>query len=268
MSDQRTLNYQETNRNAWNTKTHEHVDSKFYDLEGFKAGNTSLKEIELALLGDVTGKSILHLQCHFGQDTLSLSRMGAKTTGIDLSDTAIEQAKKLNTELGLSAEFICCDVYDLPHHLNKQFDLVFTSYGTIGWLPDLDKWASLVSQFLKPDGEFIFVEFHPVVWMFDATFEKVEYRYFKTDPIVETETGTYAQKDADIEVKTISWNHGLGEVFTSLLNHNLSIQSFQEYDFSPYDCFSGLVEEEPGRYRTKKHGNYLPMAYSIKAKKQ
>ena len=104
--------------------------------------------------------------------------MGAHVTGIDLSDKAIDQARILAKELNVDTEFICCNIYDLPKHLNKTFDIVFTSYGTIGWLPDLNAWANIVSQFLKPKGQFIFVEFHPVVWMFDDNFESIGYNYF------------------------------------------------------------------------------------------
>src|SRR5687767_3921500 len=133
----KSQNYIEINRALWNERTRHHVSSAFYDMEGFMAGNTSLKEIELPLLGDVKGKSVLHLQCHFGQDSLSLSRMGAKVTGIDLSEAAIEKAREINKDLGLDAEFIVSDVYETPSKLNKQFDIVFTTYGTIGWLPDM-----------------------------------------------------------------------------------------------------------------------------------
>ncbi|MFM7619546.1 MAG: class I SAM-dependent methyltransferase, partial [Bacteroidota bacterium] len=163
----------ELNRTSWNKRVAVHMKSDFYFLEEFLKGRTSLNEIELNLLGDIRGKSILHLQCHFGQDTLSLARMGAEVTGVDLSDEAIEKAKALNAQMGLNAEFICCNVYDLKNHLDKKFDLVFTSYGTIGWLPDLDRWAEVVSHFLKPSGTFLFVEFHPVMWMFDNEFETV-----------------------------------------------------------------------------------------------
>jgi SAM-dependent methyltransferase len=114
-----------------------------------------------------------------------------------------------------AANFICCDIYDLPNHLNQQFDVVFTSYGTIGWLPDLNKWAAVIQQFLKPGGQFVFVEFHPVVWMYDDDFSKVGYNYFNTGPIVENESGTYADRDAAIQQDYIMWNHGLAEVFTA-----------------------------------------------------
>ncbi len=170
--------YIELNRQSWNARVNHHLNSEFYGVDSFLKGRNSLNEIERILLGDVKGKTLLHLQCHFGQDTLSLSRMGAKTTGVDLSDRAIETAQKLNEQLQLDAQFICCNIYDLPKHLNKQFDIVFTSYGTIGWLPDLNKWAKLIANSLKPDGQFIFAEFHPVVWMYDNDFTKVEYSYF------------------------------------------------------------------------------------------
>ncbi len=182
-------NYIDINKQSWNNKVDFHVKSDFYDLDGFLKGNTSLNNIELTLLGNIKRKSILHLQCHFGQDTISLARLGAAVTGIDLSDKAIEKAQELSLKTHTAASFICCNIYDLPQHLDKQFDIVFTSYGTIGWLPDLDKWAYIVSQFLKPNGRFVFVEFHPVVWMFDDDFSKIGYNYFNTGPIVKHKTG-------------------------------------------------------------------------------
>jgi 2-polyprenyl-3-methyl-5-hydroxy-6-metoxy-1,4-benzoquinol methylase len=258
--------YKEVNRQSWNDRVDAHLESDFYDLEGFRRGNTSLTEIELDLLGEVSGKSILHLQCHFGQDTLSLQRMGANCTGIDLSDKAIEAAKKLNEELGLNARFIACDVYDSPNHINEKFDIVFTSYGTIGWLPDLDRWASVISHFLKPGGMLVFVEFHPVVWMYDDDFTEVKYSYLKSDPIVDEEEGTYADREAEIKIRNISWNHGLSEVITALLKQGLKIESFKEYDYSPYNCFNGTVEFEPGKFRIEKLEDKIPMVYSVVAK--
>ncbi len=143
--------------------------------------------------------------------------MGAEVTGVDLSDQAIQRARELAQKTNLDAKFINCDLYDLPNHLNDEFDIVYTTYGTIGWLPDLNKWGQIVSRFLKPGGRLIFVEFHPVVWMFDNEFSKVDYNYFNSGPIVETETGTYANRDADLTLEYVMWNHGLGEVITSLL---------------------------------------------------
>ena len=162
-----SINYIKINRDSWNNKTEYHVKSAFYDVERFLDGESSIQDIELNLMGDVRGKSLLHLQCHFGQDTISLERLGAKVTGVDLSDKSIEIARQLAESTESAASFICCNIYDLPSYLNESFDIVFTSYGTIGWLPDLNKWAEIIARFLKPGGQFIFVEFHPVVWMFD-----------------------------------------------------------------------------------------------------
>ncbi len=227
-----------------------------------------VNEIELNLLGDIKGKSVLHLQCHFGQDTISLGRLGANVTGIDLSDKAIESANNLSEKANIEASFICCDIYDLPNHLNKQFDIVFTSYGTIGWLPDIDKWAKIVSKFLKPDGKFVFVEFHPVVWMFDNDFKEIKYKYNNSEAIIETESGTYADKNAKINLECITWNHGIGEVVNSLIKNNIEVSSLNEYDYSPYDCFSGTLEFESKKYRIKKMGSKIPMVYSIVGKKK
>jgi 2-polyprenyl-3-methyl-5-hydroxy-6-metoxy-1,4-benzoquinol methylase len=259
------MDYLEKNKASWNEKTKVHINSEFYDLISFKKGKNSLKQVELELLGDVTGKSILHLQCHFGQDSLSLARMGAHVTAVDFSDEAIQTAKELNLVMNLNATFICCDIYSLKEHLDTKFDIVFTSYGTIGWLPDVDKWAGIISHFLKPKGKFVFVEFHPVMWMFDNDFTKIEYNYFNTESILETETGTYADKNAPIINSTESWNHSLDEVLNAILNQNLRIKVFKEYNFSPYDCFKHCKKIAEDKYEIEHLGSKIPMLYSLVA---
>jgi 2-polyprenyl-3-methyl-5-hydroxy-6-metoxy-1,4-benzoquinol methylase len=261
-------NYIEINKQSWNKRTASHLLSDFYDVDGFLNGKSSLNEIELKLLGDIKDKNVLHLQCHFGQDTISLGRLGANVTGIDLSDKAIESANKLSEKANIQTTFICCDIYDLPDHLNQEFDIVYTSYGTIGWLPDINKWAKIVSKYLKPNGKFIFVEFHPVVWMFDDDFKKIKYKYFNSNAIIETESGTYADKDAEINQECITWNHGIGEVVNSLIKNDVEVMSLNEYDYSPYNCFNGTIEFEPNKYRINKFGNKFPMVYSIVGKKK
>ncbi len=260
-------NYQEVNRSLWNNKVDAHLRSDFYDQASFMAGRNSLNDIELCLLGDLNDKKVLHLQCHFGQDSLSLARMGAKVTGVDLSDKAISVAKNLNVELGLDAQFIACDLYDLPNYLEDQFDIVFSSYGTIGWLPDVYKWAKLIAQYLKPGGNFIFAEFHPVVWMFDDDFETLKYPYFNRGIIAENEEGTYADRSADLEQESLSWNHNLGEVLGALLQSRLQLRHFEEFDYSPYNCFKGTVENTPGKWRIQKMEDKLPLVYALKAEK-
>jgi len=261
-------NYIEINKHSWNNRTDTHLKSDFYNLEGFLKGETSLNPIELAILGDIKGKRILHLQCHFGQDTISLSRLGAVVTGVDLSDKAIESARRIAQETNSDAQFICCDLYDLENHLDEQFDIVFTSYGTITWLPDLDKWGKLISKFLKPNGKFVFVEFHPVVWMFDDNFEKIGYNYFNVAPIVETENGTYADKGADISQSYVTWNHSMSEVISSLVHNSMELIDIEEFDYSPYDVFSNMIEFEPKKHRIKHLDNKIPMVYAIVAQKK
>jgi SAM-dependent methyltransferase len=258
-------NYLAINKESWNKRTDHHITSDFYDVKGFLEGNTSLNEIELNLLGDISGKKILHLQCHFGQDTIALARMGAKVTGVDLSDNAIEKANDLANQANQKVTFVCSDIYDLPNHLEGQFDIVYTSYGTIGWLPDLDKWAKIIARYLKPNGKFVFVEFHPVVWMFDNEFQKIGYNYFNSGAIIETESGTYTDTSADLEQEYVSWNHPISEVVNSLVQNNLFIDSLDEFDYSPYNCFSHTIEVGPKKFRIEHLGNKIPMVYAIQA---
>ncbi len=258
------IDYLFTNKALWDEKTKHHIGSAFYKMDAFLQGASSLNDIELGLLGDVSGKKILHLQCHFGQDTLSLALLGAKVTGVDFSDAAIGKARELTKELGLDARFICTDIYSLPDVLNEQFDIVFTSYGVLGWLPDMKKWAEVVGQYIKPSGIFVLVEFHPVVWMFNPDFSAVQYSYFNKETIIETNSGTYAAKDADIIMTEIGWNHNLGEVLQHLIEVGLCIIEFREYDTSPYPCFANMVEIKPGGFQIKGMEGKLPLVYAVK----
>ena len=268
MSSKSKVDYIKINKKLWNNRVDYHLNSDFYDVEGFLNGKSSLNAIELNLLGNIEGKNILHIQCHFGQDTISLARLGAKTTGVDLSDKAIRIAKELAFKSNVDSTFVCCDVYNLPNYLEEKFDIVFTSYGVIGWLPDLDKWAKIVSKYLKRNGKFIFLEFHPVVWMFDDDFQKIKYNYFNHAAIIEVERGTYADRNADIEQKHVTWNHSISEVVNNLVRNGLEIKSLDEFDYSPYSCFKHTVEFESKKYRIQHLDNKIPMVYSIEAVKK
>lgn len=259
------MDYLRINRQLWNARAAWHTAHDYYGREAFERGHATLNDIELALLGDLCGQSALHLQCHFGLDTLSLARLGAQAVGVDFSDVAIAAAQQLAARHQLAARFVCCNVYDLPQYLERQFDLVFTSYGVIGWLPDLEAWGRIIAQSLKPGGRFVMAEFHPVVWMFDNDFACVAYSYFKQDPIVETLTGTYADRQAPLEHESVSWNHSLAEVLGALLNAGLRLTHFQEYDYSPYDCFAHSVEAAPGRYQIRGLEGRIPMVFSLLA---
>jgi 2-polyprenyl-3-methyl-5-hydroxy-6-metoxy-1,4-benzoquinol methylase len=257
--------YFEENKQSWNKRTVVHKDSAFYDLASFKKGKSSLNKIELEELGDVSGKSLLHLQCHFGMDTMSWARLGANCVGVDISDEAINLAIEINAELKLDAEFVCCNVYDLKQQLNKKFDIVFTSYGTIGWLPNLDEWADIIAHFLKPGGTFYMADFHPFLWMMDEQFEHVKYNYFNTAVITDEISGTYTDRSAPIKSVEHGWNHPFSEIISALLKHGLQIQQFNEYPYSPYNCFNTLEKSTDEMWRIKGMDEKMPMMYSIKA---
>lgn len=264
--------YFEANKDLWNKRTTVHKDSSFYNVTGFMAGENVLTPIELAEVGDVKGKTMLHLQCHFGMDSLCWARMGAKVTGVDLSDEAINEAKKLNDQLALDAKFICCNVYDLaesnsPVQTEEAFDIIFTSYGVVGWLPDLDKWASVIAKYLKPGGMFYIAEFHPVVWMFDDEFTHIQYSYANRGVIEMDSQGTYTDRNADIKAKEYSWNHSISDVLNALIRQGLQIQSFNEYMYSPYPCFNNVVQNKEGNWWIKGLEDKIPMVYSVKAVK-
>ena len=259
--------YREVNRDLWNKRVEVHYNSAFYDNDSFIEGRSSLNSIELDILGDISGKSVLHLQCHFGQDSISMDRMGAEVTGVDLSDASIKKAVELNEMTNASCRFVCCDVYDSPKFIEQKFDVVFASYGTIGWLPDIDKWAYVVSHFLKEGGRLVFAEFHPVVWMFDDNFERVAYNYFNDETIEETSVNTYTDGDTIPQSESLSWNHGMADVVMALLKNDMQLLQLKEFDYSPYDCLNGMVEEEKGKFRIKKMGNKMPLVYAIEALK-
>ncbi|WNB18098.1 class I SAM-dependent methyltransferase [Marivirga arenosa] len=261
------LNYIDINKRLWNQKTEIHYDSDFYDVDSFIKGKDSLNPIEIELLGDIKDKKILHLQCHFGQDTISLSRHGALATGVDFSENAIEKAKKLNEQLETNAKFIQSDVYKLPEILDEQFDIVYTSYGVIGWLPDMKEWAKIINHFLKPKGKFIMVEFHPIVWMFSYDFKKIEFNYKDSNPIIEELEGTYTDRNAKIKEESVSWNHGLSTVINSIIKTGLKIADFKEYNYSPYNCFENTVKVDDQKFKIKGLEDKIPMIYSLKAEK-
>ena len=259
--------YFEVNKATWNEKVKVHSKSEMYDLEAFKKGKTSLMKYEVDALGDVKGKSLLHLQCHFGQDTLSWSRLGAKCVGVDLSNEGIKLAQQLNEELNLDAEFVCCNVLDTSDYIKDKFDIVFTSYGTIGWLPDLKPWGKMIAERLKSGGTFYIAEFHPIVWMFDYLEGKpvMKYGYNQEEAIYEEYEGTYANQSSKMISKEYGWNHGLGEVVSALTEAGLHIEYLKEYDESPYDVLPELVKTENGMYATK--DKLYPLIFEIKATK-
>jgi ubiquinone/menaquinone biosynthesis C-methylase UbiE len=259
-------NFTESNKKLWDGWTKVNAKSDFYNLNAFKSGVSSLKKIELTELGNVKGKSLLHLQCHFGLDTLSWAREGAMVTGVDFSTESINLASQLSKELAIPAEFICSDIYELPQVLDKKFDIVFTSYGVLVWLCNLNKWADVVAHFLKPGGTFYIVEFHPFTNMFDQTWHHLNDSYFYSEePLCLDQKGSYADNDAEFDHVSYEWPHTMGEVVTALREVGLITDFFHEFPYSAYNCFPSLEQSNVDEYVIQGQQNKIPLMYSIKA---
>jgi len=261
------IDYLTLNREQWNQRTTAHLTSEFYDVPGWLAGAESLKTPELALLpDDLTGLKILHLQCHFGQDTLSFARRGAHVTGVDLSDEAISAANDLAAKAGLEARFLRCDLYSLPDHLpeDASFDIVFTSYGTITWLPDLVPWAGIVVRYLKPGGQFVFAEFHNMAYLWNDDRTAIKYPYFNPEPIVEPITKSYTDGSDAVSGTEVNWDHPVSAVVNALIGAGLTLRGFREYDYSPYNCFDDMVPAgKPGHWHLKQMPGLIPLVYTL-----
>lgn len=260
-------NYLQANKKWWNDVTPIHSRSKLYDLAGFKKGKTHLEKIELEEVGDVKGKHLLHLMCHFGMGTLSWARLGAIATGVDLSDRSIRLAKKLSKEIAVPATFICSDIYELPNVLNKKFDIVFTSYGVLLWLSNIKKWAEIINHFLKVGGMFYIADIHPFTNILSCDFE-IFYKYFKKGPYKDDSSGTYTDWSAPVKGITYDWNYTLGDVINSLINEGLKIEYVHEFPFTMYDQFPGFMEKnEKGQHVLKNRKIQIPLLFSLKATK-
>ncbi|MFX1501432.1 MAG: class I SAM-dependent methyltransferase [Promethearchaeota archaeon] len=260
------------NLKRWNELVEINAKSKSYDLEGFKSGKTSLYSIELKELGDVKGKSLLHLQCHFGMDTLSWARLGAKVTGIDFSDKAINLAKKLSKELNIPARFILSNLYDIPKILNEKFDIVFTSYGVICWLPDIIKWAKIISDFLKEGGIFYIIENHPFGLLIDEHQKafRVGYNYFSEGkPIYFNEDGAYADPSAKLKNReSYDWIHSMSSIVNALIDANLEIEFLHEFPFTFFNIHPDMRRREDGYWEFTDLEFSVPMMFSIKCHKK
>ena len=259
--------YFELNKQSWDQRTRAHADSSFYDNDSFLKGRNTLSKAEIATLGDVSGKSIIHLQCHFGQDTMSLARMGASTIGIDFSGEAIKLARQLNEQLGLNTRFIECNVLDTLSHVNETFDIVFVSFGATCWLPELEPWAKIVSTLLKPGGFLYYHEFHPTFYLIDEKTKLIGYPYFNTGAMVEESSSSYTDNAENLDLKEVFWSHSMSELIMSLLNVGLHLDLINEYDFSPYNCFENMEERGPRQFVMEINGIRLPHTVELVASK-
>ncbi|WIG60200.1 MAG: hypothetical protein OJF49_002948 [Ktedonobacterales bacterium] len=267
--------YTQANRGVWNAWTDHHTASDHHaDVATFRASGSSLRGIERDELGNVAGKSLLHLQCNMGSDTLSWARLGAHVTGVDIADAAIARARELAAETGLDARFICSDLYALPAALNEQFDIVFTSYGAVCWMSDLTRWAEVVARYVRPGGVFYMVEMHPFANMLaaaddgtntDAERFAARYPYFHNmEPVAEDVRAT----TGDPEHGTVfAWSYGLGEVITALIAAGLRLEYVHEFPLAHYQRFLALARGERGYWRWPDARATLPMLFSLRATK-
>lgn len=264
--------FERANQAHWNALVPIHARSDFYDVAGFKAGKTALMPVEREEVGDVTGKRLLHLQCHFGLDTLSWARLGAEVTGVDYSDEGIAVARSLSVETGLPARFVLSSVYELPQVLSGEFDIVFTSYGVLCWLPDLGRWAQVIAHFLRPGGFFYIVEGHPFAGVFynepDAAGLRVAYPYFpRPAPEAYSGDGTYADEQADIHFTSYEWSHSLSEIVDAVLGAGLRLEFLHEFPFAGYRAMPFMVQREDGYWRLPELLDSVPLLFSLRARK-
>ena len=256
------------NRDYWNEVTPIHEKSKFYDVEGFKKGKISIMPLEIKEIGKVKGKSLLHLQCHFGMDTISWERMGVQAMGVDLSDRSIKIARDLAKKLNSKAQFICSDIYKLPKVLSKQFDIVYSTGGILCWLPDLNEWAKVVSSFVKPGGFFYLRDDHPLAVILDKNLKVYSDYFHKDDPIVELPSGSYADQKATITKRNYEWHHSISDIVNSLIGAGLRIEFLHEFPFLGWVRFPQLMKlDNDGWYRFKEEKINLPLMFSLKARK-
>lgn len=271
--------YQEVNRASWDERVPAHVASPGYSVDKFLADPAFLSGVvryDLPLLGDVAGLHGAHLQCHIGTDTVSLARLGASMTGLDFSEPAIVAARSLAAATGADATFVQAEVYDAVRVLGAgEFDLVYTGIGALCWLPDIRRWASVVAALLRPGGRLFMREGHPMLWAIDELRTDdllvVRYPYFETaEPVVFTDDGTYVETDVVFEnTVTHSWNHGLGDIITALIDAGLAITGLVEHDSVPWNALPGKMTQvgDLGEWQLTESPARLPHTYTLQAVK-
>lgn len=270
--------YLKTNLAWWDDVVGVHQGTEMYDVDGFRRGADSLNPVERDELGPLVGEgtTLLHLQCHFGLDTLSWARRGATVTGVDFSGKAMELARRLADDVGLArrATFIQSDVYDLPALLDAQFDVVFTSWGALNWLDDLERWADVVASFVRPGGAFYLAEFHPVAFLIDdrehADELRLTYPYFQgREPLRLDEPGSYADPQAHTDhTVTYEWQHGFAEILTPLLQRGLRLDYLHEFPFTRGLQMPFLEAGDDGWQRVKGGRSDIPLSFSLKMTKE
>jgi 2-polyprenyl-3-methyl-5-hydroxy-6-metoxy-1,4-benzoquinol methylase len=268
--------YFEANRRHWNEVARLHPGTDFYRfyLDRIRTGGTSLHQFEIDEVGDVAGKSLLHVQSHIGTETLSWARRGARVTAVDFSPDALAHVTKLAAELGVEVRCVESNVYELPSVLDETFDVVYTSWGVLGWMPDIPEWARIVSRYVRPGGILYVAEFHPMMWMLDETSEelRLRYSYFQDEPFFDEEDGSYADPDAKLENRaTYGFEYPLSRVITSLIESGLRIELFHEYPGCGPKLLKVLVPDPSTDERwhvLPPELPQLPLSFSVRARKE
>jgi len=258
------------NRDAgyWNGWSLLHHRPGLFTLEGFRAGQSSLLPVEREELGDVSGRSLLHLQCGFGMDSLNWARLGARVTGVDFSKRAVEIATALNTELKMDCRFIRSNIYELGQKLDGGFDIAVATYGVLYWVPGLDQWAQVVARFLKPGGTLLIVDEHPVALMYRDGLAEIKRSYFyQDDPMAMLALSQDNDESSNGSVENHGWVHPLGDLVSALARHGLSVQSLKEYPFMAYPRFRGMEQGKDGYWHLTDKPGMLPLLFSLKAVK-
>ncbi len=261
--------WREVNRAWWNERAPLHVTSAFYDVDGFRAGRSGLRPFEVEEMGDVAGRELVHLQCHFGLDTLSWARLGAQVTGLDFSQPAIAAACALATDLDLDATFVVSDVYDASAALGSTYDIVYTGIGALCWLPDIPRWARVVRDLLRPGGVLYLVETHPMSDVLGDEDLVARYPYFHDEAIRDDSPGTYAMSDGPpfATNTTLSWIHPLSRVMGAVLAAGFTIEVFSEHPYTVFGRWPFMARDGEGRYWLPDEMPTLPLLYSLRARR-
>lgn len=257
----------------WDERVPAHAASDFYDTAGFVADtNDPLRPFEVAELGPVAGLELVHLQCHFGLDTLAWARRGARVAGLDFSAEAVRTARQVAADAGIDATFVEADVHDAAAVLGAgRFDVVYTGFGALNWLPDVDDWAAVVHSLLRPGGRLYLAEFHPFTEVFGWTERTVSRSYFDRSPQEWDEQGTYTDP-ADAETRfehtaSVEWQHPLGDVVTAVAGAGLVVEALREHDVTLYPRWPDLVRGDHGTFRLPVGEPSLPLVYTLLARR-
>ena len=259
----------------WSERAALHAKSADYGTAALIADPQAISDVvrfDLPRLGDITGLRVLHLQCHIGTDTVSLARLGAEVTGLDFSGAAVAEGRRLAERCGVDVRFVEGDAYDAVDLLGaSSFDLVFTGIGALCWLPRVDLWAGVVHDLLVPGGRLFIREGHPMLWSLDENVNDsllVRYPYFETSaPLSFDEPESYVAIERPLEASmSHSWNHGLGEVMTALIDSGMAITSFAEHDSVPWNALPGQMEKDAfDEWRLIEGRERLPLTYTLTA---